>query len=97
MIAPGWVEDLAWLVVWNVRYCAQGGSEVEMQIVGKRDSSGRGARALLQLPAMAAAQLRKTFKYPSEYSDDDDLPGDLDEEGDWRLYCQEWPELITSI
>ena len=49
MIAPGWVEDLAWLVVWNVRYCAQGGSEVEMQIVGKRDSSGRGARALLQL------------------------------------------------
>ena len=30
---------------------------------------------------MATARLRKTFQYPADNSDEDDMPRDLDEEG----------------
>ena len=30
---------------------------------------------------MATTQLRRSFRYPTEDSDDDDTPNDLDEEG----------------
>ncbi len=30
---------------------------------------------------MAATRLRKSFKYPTDDSDDDSLPRDMDEEG----------------
>ena len=30
---------------------------------------------------MATARLRKTFRYPADNSDEDDMPRDLDEEG----------------
>ncbi len=46
---------------------------------------------------MATAQLRKTFRYPLEYSDDDDIPGDLDEEGELYLCCLEIELIDKSL
>ena len=31
---------------------------------------------------MATTRVRKTFKYPAENSDDDDMPREMDEEGE---------------
>ena len=35
---------------------------------------------------MAATRLRRTFKYPED--NDDDMPEDLDDEGNLSLYCK---------
>lgn len=35
---------------------------------------------------MATTQLRRSFRYPTEDSDDNDTPNDLDEEGKRRSY-----------
>jgi hypothetical protein len=33
---------------------------------------------------MAATRLRKTFQHSENNSDDDDIPGEMDEEGGWK-------------
>ncbi len=68
--------------------CGGVGDVIEMRVCRLFGSSERGGAAHnpQPLPCMATAQLRKAFKYPSDYSDEDDIPPDLDEEGS-SYYC----------
>ena len=43
---------------------------------------------------MAATRLRRTFKYPA---DDDDIPKDLDEEGDYSWDRVGWLQTDAGI
>ena len=52
--------------------------------LGKTRSRRGGCSASYRnqpLHNMVATRLRKTFRYPADNSDDDDVPKDLDEEG----------------
>ena len=44
---------------------------------------------------MAATRLRKTFQYPTDNSDDDDTPKDLDDEGCYKRDQREW--IVTDV
>lgn len=53
------------------------------QVLPRRRFMRPSASLIEQRLFHMATRLRKTFQYPGEYSDDDDIPKDMDEEGGW--------------
>ena len=46
---------------------------------------------------MATAKLRKTFRYPSVDSDEDETPQALDEEGKMNMDYTHWRKLLSML